>query len=221
MFEASKATMRRGFDRRFATQYFVGNGIDIGCGQDTIGNYSEFFPLMTNIRAWDLPDGDGMLLEGVDDETFDFVHSSHSLEHMACPYTAINNWIRVLKPGGHMVLLLPDEDMFEQGRWPSMYAGPDHLTSWTIDKVLSWSPVSINVTDFFSGYSASMEILKIEKLDSTFNYNWPTVDQTRGMIQECAIEVILRKRTDLEKKMKGRLPFDLTDKENDTSVEQS
>lgn len=205
MLESTKAVARRNFDRRFATTYFVGDGIDIGCGEDTIANYKEFYPLMGNVRAWDIPDGDGQYLNGVADETFNFVHSSHSLEHMRDPHIAMFNWIRVLKPGGYMVLLLPDEDMFEQGMWPSPYAGQDHITSWTIFKNSSWCPASINITEFLSKFD-NIEICKIEKLDSTYLYNIPSVDQTRGIIQECAIEIILRKKTEIEIKRKGRLP---------------
>lgn len=204
MFETSKAVMRRNFDRRFATNYFVGDGIDVGCGGDSIWNYREFYPLMKSCRSWDLQDGDGALLEGIEDSTFDFVHSSHSLEHMSDPHVAMENWIRVLKPGGHMIIMLPDEDMFEQGNWPSRYAGTDHVTSWTIYKDESWSPASRNVTMFFSGWNS--EILKIEKLDSTYLYNINATDQTRMPVGECAIEVILRKWTDEELTRKGRLP---------------
>jgi SAM-dependent methyltransferase len=206
MHETVKAIMRRNQDRRFATTYFLGDGIDIGCGEQPIGLYAEFFPGMRSLRAWDLPDGDGALLEGVDDETFDFVHSSHSLEHMSDPMVAMTNWIRVLKKGGHMVVLLPDEDMFEQGNWPSAYAGTDHITSWTIKKNESWCPASINVVDFLSNFADSVEILKVEKLDSTYLYNLEPMDQTRTPIGECAIEVVLRKKTDDEITRKGRLP---------------
>lgn len=205
MREASKATMRRGYDRRFATTYFVGKGIDIGCGSDPISNFAEFYPLITEMMNWDLEQGDATHLHDVDDESFDFVHSSHSLEHMSDPRVAMKNWIRVMKPGGHMVLLLPDEDMFEQGVWPSEYTNGDHLTSWTIWKSVSWSPESINITDFFKIYP-EMEILKIEKLDATYLYNAPRFDQTQTQIGECAIEVILRKRTEEELTKKGRLP---------------
>lgn len=206
MLESTKAVARRNFDRRFCTTYFVGDGIDIGCGQDSIINYNEFYPLMKSLRPWDLQDGDGMLLDGVPDESFDFVHSSHSLEHMADPKVAMDNWLRVLKLGGHMVLLLPDEDMFEQGSWPSAYAGADHINSWTISKSKSWCPASINVLDFFSEYNNIVEVLKVEKLDSTYLYSWPKLDQTRGIIQECAIEIILRKKTAEENNRHGRLP---------------
>jgi SAM-dependent methyltransferase len=206
MHESIKAIMRRNQDRRFATTYLIGDGIDIGCGEQPISLYAEFYPGMRSLKPWDLPDGDGALLEGVEDEIYDFVHSSHSLEHMSDPRVAMANWIRVLKKGGHMVLLLPDEDMFEQGNWPSAYAGADHITSWTIKKNQSWCPASINVVDFLSEFADSVEILKIEKLDSTYLYNIEAIDQTRTPIGECAIEVVLRKKTDEELERKGRLP---------------
>lgn len=206
MFEASKATMRRNFDSRFANRYFVGDGIDIGCGQDTIWRYREFYPKMTSCRAWDLPDGDAVLLEGIPNESLDFIHSSHSLEHMSDPIEALRRWVEVLKKGGHMILLLPDEDMFEQGKWPSPYAGTDHITSWTIYKHNSWNvQFSYNITEVFSDFF-ELEILKIEKLDATYLYNEEAMDQTRLPIGECAIEVILRKKTEEELKRGGRLP---------------
>jgi len=144
-FETSKAVMRRNFDRRFATTYFVGDGIDIGCGPDPLSNFEEMFPYMNSCKGWDLKDGDATYLAGIKDESLDFIHSSHCLEHLENFTDAMSNWIRVLKGGGHMILLLPDEDMFEQGVWPSRYSGVDHKTSWTIYKSDSWCEASKNV----------------------------------------------------------------------------
>lgn len=205
MFEATKANFRRQFDRRFATTYFVGNGLDIGCGQDIISRYAEWFPLMKDVRGWDQVDGDGMVLNTIQDNSYDFIHSSHSLEHMSDPYIAMENWLRVLKPGGHLILTVPDEDMFEQGIWPSRYAGADHITSWTIYKKKSWSPKSINVFDFFTKFD-NIELLKIEKIDISYLYSIASTDQTRTPITECAIEVILRKMTLQEIQTMGKLP---------------
>jgi SAM-dependent methyltransferase len=47
-------------------------------------------------------------LERIADRTYDFVLSSHSLEHSANPLKCIAEWLRVLKPGGALLLLLPD-----------------------------------------------------------------------------------------------------------------
>ena len=41
-------------------------------------------------------------------ESYDFVASSHCLEHVANPIKALREWARVLKPGGAFALVLPD-----------------------------------------------------------------------------------------------------------------
>ncbi len=58
MKEASKSVVRRLTDVRYATRFFVGQGIDIGAGSDPVSLYAEQFPLMTALRVWDMPDGD-------------------------------------------------------------------------------------------------------------------------------------------------------------------
>ena len=62
---------------------------------------------MKSCRSWDLPDGDAQYMASIEDGLFDFVHSSHCLEHMQDPQTALANWIRILKPGGAFNLPRP------------------------------------------------------------------------------------------------------------------
>lgn len=49
-------------------------------------------------------------LEGIASSSYDFVLSSHTLEHTANPLQALSEWIRVLKTEGLMVLALPHRD---------------------------------------------------------------------------------------------------------------
>lgn len=191
--EASKAVMRRVHDNRFSTKYFVGDGIDIGAGNDNLYNFREQFTSIKSVRGWDKQDGDAMLMQSVYDNTFDFVHSSHCLEHLTDPTTALTNWIRICKPGGHIVVMVPEEDMYEQGHWPSRYA-QDHLTSWAVGKNISWSPVCVSVIHFLVKFVADVEILKIEKLDAGYKYINNKEDQTAYPTGECAIEFILKKK---------------------------
>ena len=44
MHEASKSIFSRLADSRYATRYFVGEGIDIGAGDDPLALYKELFP---------------------------------------------------------------------------------------------------------------------------------------------------------------------------------
>lgn len=206
MYETSKAIMRRLHDSRFATRYFVGNGIDIGSGSDPLSRYAELFPLILSCRDWDLQDGDAQIIETVPDESMDFVHSSHCLEHMRDPHEALQNWLRILKPGGHLVVTIPDEDLYEQGVFPSTW-NIDHKWTFTIHKQMSWSGKSVNIISLLMDFSDTTQIIKIEQLDATYSFSEQyRSDQTLTPLGESAVEIIMRKRTVVERSLFGRLP---------------
>lgn len=193
MLQCGKAVMRRIHQFGYASRYFVGHGIDVGSGGDPLSQYKDQFPGMLSCRDWDLNDGDAQLLASVNDNSYDFLHSSHCLEHVHDPIEALNNWFRVIKPLGHMVVQVPDEDLYEQGRWPSHYNN-DHKCTFTIDKRRSWSPVSRNVTDVLKTLPETARIIKIEWLDCGFLTALRYVDQTTPVyISESAIEFVVRK----------------------------
>lgn len=205
MKETSKAVFRRLFDARFVHTYFVGQGIDIGSGSDSLNQYVQKFPLITSIRSWDLPDGDAVYMAGIPDESMDFVHSSHCLEHLTDPYKAFQNWLRICKPSGHLIVTIPDEDLYEQGRSPSVFT-TEHRTTWTIGKNHSWSPTSVNLIEFLYKFLSQIEIVKIELINNIYSYNSEVQDQTLHSLSESAIEFIVRKRTDQEIEKRGRYP---------------
>mgnify|MGYP001243487491 CR=1 FL=1 len=51
---------------------------------------------------------EGTDLKCIKTNTYDFVLSSHSLEHIANPLKAINEWKRVIKENGHILIVLPN-----------------------------------------------------------------------------------------------------------------
>jgi SAM-dependent methyltransferase len=129
--------LRRAHDARFATRYFRGDGIDVGGGWDSLSLCKELFPLIGHVFIYETEHGDAQMLANVGDATFDFLYSSHCLEHLRDPGEALHNWIRVVKPGGFLVIDVPDEDLYEQGIWPSLF-NPDHKLTFTIGKAQSW-----------------------------------------------------------------------------------
>lgn len=194
MHEQSKAAKRRFSDGAFHTRYFVGKGVDIGGKPDPLEQYSGIFPRMASVRTWDLGDGDAQLMAGVADGTFDFVHSSHCLEHMRDVRAALLNWIRIVKPGGFLVVTVPDEDLYEQGQWPSRF-NRDHKWSFTIMKPHSALPKSINVLDLLGELAHLVEVERVVLLRDFFREALVgKSDQTLTPVAECAIEFILRKR---------------------------
>ena len=194
MHECMKSIQRRLHDPAYHQFYFVGDGIDIGGGYDGLENYAKLFPRIRSVKNWDLPDGDAQLMHGVRDETFDFVHSSHCLEHMRDPYEALKHWWRILKPHGHLIVMVPDEDLYEQGVWPSTFNG-DHKRTFTIVKYAdrpSWSPVSVSALELLHVLAPRAQVLSIRLLESTFIRSLPRCDQTQGA-GESAIEFVVRK----------------------------
>lgn len=205
MKETSKSVFRRLFDSRFAHTYFVGDGIDIGAGSDSLSQHTEKFPLITSVRSWDVHDGDAVHMNGLADNSFNFVHSSHCLEHLSDPLKAFQNWIRICRPGGYLIITVPDEDLYEQGRSPSIFSN-EHLTTWTTYKKQSWSRTSVNVFEFLAYYVPSIEILKVELIDHNYSRRAGVTDQTLHSLSESAIEFIVRKQTDIDIEKRGRYP---------------
>jgi SAM-dependent methyltransferase len=190
MHETSKAVVRRLYDPSFARTYFAGDGIDIGASPDSLNNYLELFPLMRSCISWDVYDGDAQEMPGIDSNRFDFVHSSHCLEHLRDPWAALDRWMQILRIGGHLICLVPDEDLYEQGVWPSQF-NPDHKHTFTIYKSMSWSPVSVNVLDMLARNDASVQSIKL--LHATTRILPQGYDQTLTAVGESAIEFIIRK----------------------------
>ncbi len=205
MHETSKALLRRLHDSRYATRYFVGHGLDIGAGPDMLAQYAEQFPLMRSCRAWDLQDGDAQLLSTIPDESLDFAHSSHCLEHMRDPREALNHWLRILKPRGHLVVTVPDEDLYEQGVFPSTFNG-DHKWTFTMYKASSWSPKSVNLMALLAQFADRAQTIKVEQIDAAFRYSQARFDQTLTPVAECALEFILHKLSHEDIARRGRLP---------------
>jgi SAM-dependent methyltransferase len=89
----------------FFEKYCHGQGIDIGYGGD---------PVTPTVRGWDIEDGDAHEMPGVAAASYDFVYSSSSLEHMDDPVKAVTRWWEILRPGGYLIISVPDRDLFEK-----------------------------------------------------------------------------------------------------------
>jgi SAM-dependent methyltransferase len=134
-----------------------GRGIDIGCGDD---------PVAADAVRFDRREGDAQDIGRYVSERFDYVFASHVLEHMRDPQSAFASWFALLKPGGHLFVLVPDEDLYEQGIFPSLF-NDDHKWTFTIHKNRSWSPVSQNLLDL--ARSLPGEIVNLELQDRGYD----------------------------------------------------
>lgn len=69
---------------------------------------------------------EGSDLAYIPDNTYDFLLSSHNLEHFANPLRALEEWKRIVVPGGHLVIILPHyAKTFDHRRTPTTI---EHMT---------------------------------------------------------------------------------------------
>lgn len=135
-----------------------GKGIDIGPAGD---------PVLPNVKRFDMEQGDANIITQFVKEQFDFVYASHCLEHMHEPKKAILEWWKLVKVGGYIFFMIPDEDLYEQGVFPSRF-NPDHKATFTLSKTKSWSPLSINVLALANSLPGG-EIMKLALQDHNYD----------------------------------------------------
>ena len=159
MDEAYKTEKIRGPE--FRSKYFSGKVLDIGCGNNLV---------VPNAVPFDKDQGDAQkILDYLEPNTFDCVHSSHSLEHMRDVPQALEQWWQLVKPGGAMVIVVPDEDLYEQVAWPSLF-NRDHSATFRLNKPDSWSPVSYDLGLVCSALRDA-KIISMEHQDEWYDYS--------------------------------------------------
>ena len=126
--------------------FCIGNGMDVGFGGD---------PIVPNAICMDLPEayakyvdhvqhlhGDAHHLYWFKDECLDYVYSSHVLEDFADTHAVLDEWLRVIKPNGNLVLYLPDEQTYRkhcwsQGKEPNVHHIHEHFSLSYVKKCLA------------------------------------------------------------------------------------
>lgn len=54
---------------------------------------------------------DAVNISHIHNECYDFIFSSYSLEHIANPLKAINEWLRIIKNGGYIIIIVPKKSV--------------------------------------------------------------------------------------------------------------
>jgi len=52
---------------------------------------------------------DAVNITNIQNETYDFCFASHCLEHIANPLKAINEWLRIIKNNGYIIIIVPEK----------------------------------------------------------------------------------------------------------------
>lgn len=175
--ETTKAQSRRekeGFFDLFCT----GMGLDVGFGGD---------PITNNVEGFDFEHGDAQFLSGVKDHSYDFVYSSHTIEHLPDPYIAIQNWFRVVKPGGHLIIYIPHRDLYEKKKTLPSIFNPTHLHFFLPEK--DEEPDTIGVLPMIEKSIDNYQLIYLKICSAGLNIKDPLIHSDG----EYSIEVVLKK----------------------------
>jgi SAM-dependent methyltransferase len=106
--------------RPLLISYCKGKGCDIGFGgdkikkQDCVGiDYQKPYAYTGNDKVDIACDVMNEKIP-VDDNTFDYVYTSHLIEDFIDTKYALEEFIRILKSGGHLILVFPDQKVYEE-----------------------------------------------------------------------------------------------------------
>lgn len=163
----------------FYNQYCQGKGLDIGYR----GSVKDADPVLPNAVGIDLdyPGYNGLHLP-FDDETQDYVWASHILEHVVNWQKTLQEWYRVLKVGGYMIICVPHKALYEKkSRPPSKWNG-DHKRFYTPGSLLLEVEAALPMNKY--------RIRSLRDNDRDFDYTIP-VDKHSGGCYE--IELVVQK----------------------------
>ena len=122
--------------RASMARFCQGDGMDVGFGGD---------PIVPHAICLDLPHayaryencaqhlrGDAQDLRWFRDGSLDWIYSSHVLEDFEDTRSVLDEWLRVLRPGGYLVLYLPDEQTYRshcrrRGKTPNIHHVHEHF----------------------------------------------------------------------------------------------
>ena len=176
--ETSKASNRRGREN-FFEQYCVGRGLDIGFGGDLI---------VPNAQGYDFEHGDAQYLDNLQNESYDFVYSSHTLEHIPDVEIALKNWFRVLKKNGYLILYLPHRDLYEKKQTLPSRFNEDHKHFFILGK--DEEPDTIGVLSLLERTLTNYEVVYAKECSEGHTITDPLLHGNG----EYSIEVVIKKK---------------------------
>lgn len=175
--ETSKAKSRRNREM-FFEKYCIGKGLDIGFGGDLI---------LPTADGYDFEHGDAQFLKSVPDCKYDYVYSSHTLEHMVDAEVALKNWFRVLKKDGYLILYIPHRDLYEKKKTLPSIFNEDHKHFFLIER--DEEPDTVGIIPLIARTLCNYEIIYVKEC-SQENTNTTPFVHSNG---EYSIEGVIKK----------------------------
>jgi SAM-dependent methyltransferase len=178
----SMKSYRAKVESGFWAKYIKGSAVlDIGFR----GGVHDASPIVEGAVGVDIdfPGYDGRTLP-FPAESQDAVYSSHCLEHVEDPITAIREWHRVIKTGGHVITVVPHAFLYERrSQLPS---------TWSCAHLRVYTPSSL-LADFEAALEPNTYRLRhLCDNDENYVYDDPPTLHPKGCYE---IELVIEKIT--------------------------
>jgi SAM-dependent methyltransferase len=151
--------------------FCIGYGADLGFGGDPISDaavridypnpyaHTGMYPVQLG--------GDASRLHWFADGVLDYIYSSHLLEDFQDTKGILIEWLRVLKPGGHLILFCPDQQVYKaycrtHGKEPNPHHAHADFSLRKVQQILSEIDATeeIHSRDIVDDYSWELVVAK-------------------------------------------------------------
>jgi SAM-dependent methyltransferase len=190
MAETSKAKPRLIANGFYARHIEGKKVIDVGVGR--LDTHDGADPICEWAEMHDKDICDATTMEAYEDESFDTVYSSHILEHLVDPVTAIANWLRICKKGGVVFISVPHRDLYERKKTLPSKWNKDHKYFYL--PYYSEPPCTFSLKDIvylacniLPKDTREIDIPKIEVIDTSTNHDKPEEHANGEFSIECII----------------------------------
>ena len=180
--EEIRKTFKRFLEIGFFQRYLKGDHIlDIGY-KGYLENVNPILPQAIGVD-FDYPGYDGARLP-FNAESQDAVFSSHTLEHIADYRTAIADWFRVVKVGGHLIIIVPHQFLYERRLEPPSRWNADHKRFYTAGSLLREIEEALPPTAY--------RVRLVEDNDADYDYAKPLAEPPVGSYEVICVLQKLR-----------------------------
>lgn len=175
----SRKTYEEKMNNGFFEKYMSGIGLDIGYK----GYVDEVEPILEHSIGvdTDFSGYDGKTLP-FEDNSMNYVYSSHCLEHIKDYKNFIREAYRVVKPGGYIVTVVPHRDLYEKKiQLPSRW-NEDHKRFYTSSSLLREFEESLSINSY--------RVRHLHENDAGHKYDQPATEHSVGQYE---IELVIQK----------------------------
>lgn len=175
----SRRSYKEKCENGFFDKYMSGKGCELGYASYEKG----CLPILPDCDGYDKGTNgyDGLNIPKPDGY-YDYLYSSHTLEHIVDFGATLKEWYRVVKENGHLVIVVPHQFLYEKKK--------EKPSKWNGDHKRFYTPASLMKEIEDSLEPNTYRVVLLKDNDKDFNYDLGPSKHSSGAYE---IELVLKK----------------------------